>query len=96
MLLQAVGALPELSAAMWARGPQRASHSIEAWSRQGLLPGTAVASWALQARGFRVLGDELATLVVWEALVGAVQRCEDARQVSWATARERRAAHPKP
>ena len=30
------------------------------------------------------LGDELATLIAWEALLGAVQRCEDAHQVSCA------------
>ena len=80
-MLQAVSALPELSAAMWAHAPQRACHSIEAWSRQGLLSGSAVATWALHAPGFQALQDELATLIVWEALTGAVQRAADAQQV---------------
>ena len=42
LLVQALSPLPELSAPMWAHAPQRACHSIEAWSRQGLLSGSAV------------------------------------------------------
>ena len=79
--LQAEEVLPELSAAMWASAPQRACHAIQAWGQLGLLPGSAIARWALQAPGFKALSNEQATMVVWEALLSAVQRAESSHQV---------------